>query len=193
MKTFYLSDEQLEKIQAVSQRFNLPWTPEERNAVNELFRDGKRVDEIARLQGRTVNAIRIKLIQAGEIASYLSRRNQPWTLEEADRLGRFYSQGYSLAECAKLSGRLNREIVDKLVEIGLLDASVKAVYGKKADCPNSHEPWSEEEITQLRNELSGYRQALAALVAVSAMHGRSLASIVAKAVREGLCSAEEPA
>ena len=190
---YNLTTEQVDRIREESSRFNEAWTPEERNAVCVQFRDGRRVEEIARMQGRTVNAIRIKLIQAGEINSHLSRRDQPWTEQEADRLGRFYSQGYSLAECAKLLGRLCREVVDKLVEIGLLDASARAVYGQKADYPNSHEPWSDEERQRLRDELSGYRPALAALAAVAAAHGRSLASIIARAAHEGLCLAEERA
>ena len=194
MSMYYnLTTEQMDRIREESFRFNEAWMPEEKRVVCELFRDGKRVEEIATMQGRTINAIRIKLIQAGEIASHLSRRDQPWTEQEADRLGRFYSQGYSLAECAKLLGRLCREVVDKLIEIGLLDASARAVYGQKTDYPNSHEPWSDEERQRLRDELSGYRPALAALASVAAAHGRSLASIVARAAHDGLCLAEERA
>ena len=194
MSMYYnLTAEQMDRIREGSCRFNVAWTPEEKKAVCEQFRDGKRVEEIARMQGRTVNAIRIKLIQAKEIASYLSQRDQPWTEQETDRLGRFYSQGYSIAECAKLLGRLCREVVDKLIEIGLLDPSARNAYGQKTDYPNSHEPWSDEERQQLRNELSAFRPALAALAAIASTHGRSLSSIVARAATEGLCQADNPA
>lgn len=189
---FNLSAAQMEKIREESHRFNAAWTLEEKKAVCEMFRDGKRVEEIARMQGRTANAIRIKLMQAGEIAAHLSRRDQPWTEPEVERLGRFYSQGYPVTGCAKLSGRLSREVVEKLVEIGLLDASVKTA-DNQSDYPHSHEPWSEEELAQLHGELSEHRQALSALAAIAARHGRSMGSIVARAVKAGLCRVEEPA
>ena len=190
---YNLTSEQMDRIREESCRFNVPWTPEEKMEVCALFRDGKRIEEIARLQERTVNAIRIKLLQAGEIESYLSRRDKPWTEQETDRLGRLYSQGYSIAECARLSGRLKREVVNRLIEIGLLDASFLTVNGQYDDYPNAHKPWTDEERRQLRDELSGFRTALSALVAVAEAHGRSIASIAARALSEGLCRVEESA
>jgi len=189
MSMYYnLTDEQKERIQEESSRFNEAWTQEEREAVCELFRDGKHVDEIARMQGRTVNAIRIKLVQAGEIEPYLSRRGLPWTDPEVDRLGRFHTQGYSVSGCAKLLGRLRKEAQEKLVELGLLPEKVKT-RERNANYPNAFEPWLKEEIRQLHAELSDYRATLAQLATIASLHGRSLGAIISRAEKEGLCTA----
>ncbi|MBQ1674395.1 MAG: hypothetical protein II064_09950, partial [Bacteroidales bacterium] len=58
---YNLTAAQTERIRETAARFNEPWTREEKNAVIELFRDGKRIEEIALAQGRTRNAIKIKL------------------------------------------------------------------------------------------------------------------------------------
>ena len=187
MSTYYnLTEEQMEKLHEQSARFNEAWTEEEKQSVCRLFQEGMRVDEIAQMQGRTVNAIRIKLVQAGEIAPYLSRRGQSWTEQEKERLGRFYSQGYSIAGCAKLLGRRRKEAEDMLIETGMLAPKEKA-RERNADYPNAYEPWSQEELQQLHAELSGYREALAAMAAIAASHGRSIGSIVSRAAKEGLC------
>ena len=182
---YFMSAEQTQRIRETAARFNEPWTLEEENSVREMFRDGKRVEEIALVQGRTRNAIRIRLTEAGEIAPHMSRRNQPWTEEETERLGRFYSQGYTIASCAKLLGRIRREAEDRLIEIGLLTVSVPET-GRQSAFPKAYEPWSEEEIQQLHDEVADYHQALEALTAIAARHGRSLSSIVARAVKDGL-------
>ena len=129
MNTYYnMSAEQMDRIKERAGRFNEPWSKEERDAVVSQFQNGRSVEEIARLQGRTANAIRIKLVQAGEIAPYLSRRGKDWTDAEIERLGRFYSQGYPVEACAKMLGRLRNETAEKLVEIGLLtNAEVEQV------------------------------------------------------------------
>ncbi len=186
---YNLTNEQMERLHEQSSRFNEAWTAEERETVCRMFRDGQRVDEIARTQGRTVNAIRIKLVEAGEITPYLSRRGQPWTEQDVDHLGRFHSQGYTVGGCAKLLGRLRKEAQDKLVEIGLLPEKDKK-QERNADYPNAYEPWSQEELHQLHSELSGYRDVLILLAAVAKEHGRSLGSIVSRAAREGLCVEE---
>lgn len=185
-KYFNLTEEQTEKLYREAGRFNETWTPEEKEAVCEMFRDGRRVEEIAKAQGRTVNAIRIKLVEAGEIAPYLSRRGQDWTEQEKERLGRFHTQGYTVAGCAKLLGRLRKEAESKLVELGLLEPR-KSKRERNADYPNAYEPWLEEELQQLRHEVSGYRETLAALAVIAVRHGRSIGSIVARAAKEGLC------
>ena len=191
MNTYYnLTPAQMEKLRSEAGRFNEAWTADEKNVVCELFRDGKRVDEIARMQGRTTNAIRIKLVQAGEIAPYLSRQKQPWTEEETDRLGRFYSQGYGLAACAKLLGRVRREVEDKLIEIGLLTASTRA-RERDPNFPNAYEPWTNEEIAQLRTEMEGFQPILISLSEIAARHGRSIGSIVSRAAALGLTSLRE--
>ena len=190
MSTYYnLTEEQMEKLHEQSARFNEAWTEVEKQSVCRLFQKGKRVDEIAQMQGRTVNAIRIKLVQAGEIAPYLSRRGQSWTEQEEERAGRFYSQGYSVAECAKLLGRRKIEAEDKLIETGLL-APKEKIKGRNTDYPNAYEPWSPDELQQLHAELSGYREALAAMASIAASHGRSLGSIISRAAKEGLCDAK---
>jgi predicted transcriptional regulator len=185
---YNLTTEQMEKLHEQSARFNEAWTEEEKQAVCRLFQVGKRVDEIAQMQGRTVNAIRIKLVQAGEIAPNLSRRGQPWTEQEEERLGRFHSQGYPVAGCARLLGRRRKEAEDKLIETGLLAPKEKS-EARNADYPNAYEPWSQEELRQLHAELSGYRETLTAMAAIAASHGRSIGSIISRAAKDGLCDA----
>lgn len=187
MSTYYnMSAEQLEEIRQRACRFNEPWTKEERQAVITLFQDGKSVEQIAMLQGRTHNAIRIKLIQAGEIALHLSRKGKPWTEEEVDRLGRFHSQGYPIEGCANYLGRLRRDVEKKLIEIGLLEPS-KVDPSQQIENRNAYEPWTDEETRQLVSELADYRSALVAIREIAIRHGRSLGSIVARAQKAGLC------
>lgn len=189
---YNLTAAQTERIRETAARFNEPWTREEKNAVSELFRDGKRIEEIALAQGRTRNAIKIKLTEAGELAPYMSRRNQPWTEEETERLGRFHSQGYPIASCAKMLGRIRSEAEERLIEIGLLTVSDQQTVRQSSAFPKAYEPWSEDEINQLKSELEAHRQTLAALTDIAARHGRSLGSILARATKDGLCTQETP-
>ena len=189
---YNLTAAQTERIRETAARFNEPWTREEKNAVSELFRDGKRIEEIALVQGRTRNAIKIKLTEAGELAPYMSRRNQPWTEEETERLGRFHSQGYPIASCSKMLGRIRSEAEERLIEIGLLTVSDQQTVRQSSAFPKAYEPWSEDEINQLKSELEAHRQTLAALTDIAARHGRSLGSILARATKDGLCTQETP-
>ena len=189
MGSYYnLPEERLDEIKREAARFNEAWTTEERKQVCQLFRNGMRVNEIAGTLHRTVNAIRLKLLEAGEITRYLSRRNQPWTEEETERLGRFYSQGYPVAGCAKLLGRVRAETEDKLVEIGLITPREKTV--RDPANPNAFTAWTKEESEKLRQELSEYRDVLAALAQISKGHGRSIGSIISRADKMGLCTTE---
>ena len=190
MGTYYnLPEGRLEEIKRGAARFNEAWTKEERDNVCEMFRNGMRVEEIAKTVHRTVNAIRIKLMEAGELVKVLSRRGEPWTEAETDRLGRFYSQGYSVAGCAKLLGRLRGEAADKLVEIGLLPPQENRKgeqWVRDPAHPNAFAPWTKEETDQLRTELSDYHDTLSALSQIAAHHGRSLGSILSRADKMGL-------
>ena len=185
-----MTAEQLVAIRQKAGRFNEPWTKEEKEAVIAQFQDGKSVEQIALMQGRTNNAIRIKLIQAGEIAPHLSQRDKPWSEEEVERLGRFYSQGYPLAGCANYLGRLRRDVEEKLIEIGLLEPS-KVDTSRRAGMQHAYEPWTDDETRQLVTELADYRAALAAIHGIAVSHGRSLGSILARAVKAGLCDGNE--
>lgn len=186
MGAYYnLSEGRLEEIRKDAARFNEAWTKEERDQVCQLFRDGKRVEEIAGTLHRTVNAIRIKLLDAGEINQFLSRRDQPWTEQEEERLGRFYSQGYPVAACARLLGRLLNETKDKLVEAGLLTQPEKT--SRNSLYANAFSPWSEEESARLRQELSEYGNALTGIARIADGHGRSIGSIISHAVKLNLC------
>ena len=186
MNTYYnMSAEQMDRIKERAGRFNEPWSKEERDAVVSQFQNGRSVEEIARLQGRTANAIRIKLVQAGEIAPYLSRRGKDWTDAETERLGRFYSQGYPVEACAKMLGRLRNETAEKLVEIGLLtNAEVVAMGG--VDAPKAYEPWTKDETETLKEDLSHLQAAFADLAEIAWSHDRSVTSIIAHAERIGL-------
>lgn len=191
MNTYYnLPEGRLEEIKREASRFNEPWTKEERENVLEMFRNGMRVEEIAGTVHRTVNAIRIKLMEAGELVKALSRRGEPWTEEEENRLGRFYSQGYSIAGCAKLLGRLRGEAADKLVEIGLLPPQENSrgehVVRDPAH-PNAFAPWTKEESDLLQQELTDYLPALSALARIAENHGRTIGSILSRADKMGLC------
>ena len=188
MGSYNLPEERLNEIKKGAARFNEAWTREEKEKVCALFQNGMRVNEIAATTHRTVNAIRIKLMEAGEIASYPSRRGQPWTEEETERLGRFHSQGYPIAGCAKLLGRLRAETEEKLIETGLLPPREKEV--RNPACPNAYLPWSDEESAKLQQELGNYHEALAALAHIAKSHGRSLGAIVSRAEKTGMCSME---
>ena len=171
MGSYYnLPEERLEEIRRGAARFNEAWSMEERERVCELFRNGMRVDEIARTVYRTVNAIRLKLLEAGELSRYLSRRGQPWTEDETERLGRFHSQGYPVAGCAKMLGRVRDETENKLVEMGLMTRQERAA--RNLANPNAFTPWTDEESDRLREELSEYRLALAALDRIAKDHGQ---------------------
>ena len=187
MSTYYnMTAEQIEAIRQKAGRFNEPWTKEEKEAVIAQFQDGKSVEQIALMQGRTNNAIRIKLIQAGEIAPHLSQKDKPWTEEEVERLGRFYSQGYPLAGCANYLGRLRRDVEEKLIDIGLLEPS-EAKALQRSDGQHAYEPWTEEETQQLVEELTKNNSALMTIHDIAIGHGRSMGSIVARAEKIGLC------
>ena len=187
MSTYYnMTAEQLEAIRQKAGRFNEPWTKKEKEAVISQFQDGKSVEQIALMQGRTNNAIRIKLIQAGEIAPYLSQKDKPWTEEEVERLGRFHSQGYPLEGCANYLGRLRRDVEEKLIEIGLLEPS-EAKASQRSDGQHAYEPWTEEETQQLVEELTKNKTALMTIHDIAIGHGRSMGSIVARAEKIGLC------
>ena len=179
------------EIKQEASRFNEAWTKEERENVCESFRNGMRIEEIAATVHRTVNAIRIKLMEAGELVKNLSRRGEPWDEAEVERLGRFYSQGYSPAGCAKLLGRLRSEAEKKLVEIGLMEPREKASHEntiRDPAHPRAFAPWSKEETEQLKQELADYREMLVALAQIAAIHGRTLGSIISRADKTGLCT-----
>ncbi|MCR5709803.1 MAG: hypothetical protein K6G79_04910 [Bacteroidales bacterium] len=189
MRTYYnLPEERLNEIKKGAARFNEAWTQEEKEKVCAQFQNGMRINEIAETAHRTVKAIRIKLMEAGEIIRYPSRQGLPWTEEESERLGRFHSQGYSVAGSAKLLGRLRTETEVKLIELGLLPPREKVV--RNPAYPNAFLPWSDEESAKLQQELSSYREALTALARIAKGHGRSLGSIVSRAEKTGLCSIE---
>lgn len=183
---YNLPEERLNEIKKGAARFNEAWTQEEKEKVCTLFQNGMRVNEIAETTHRTVNAIRIKLMEAGEIVRYPSRRDQPWTEEETERLGRFHSQGYTVAGSAKLLGRLRDETEVKLREIGLLPPKEKVI--RDPANPNAFLPWSDEESAKLQQELSSYRETLTDLAQIAKCHGRSLGSIVSRAEKTGMCS-----
>lgn len=186
MGTYYnLPEGRLDEIKKGAPRFNEAWTAEEREQICQLFRNGMRVDEIAGTARRTANAIRIKLLEAGEMARYLSRCDQPWTDEEVERLGRFHSQGYPAGSCARLLGRRKGETEDKLIEIGLLAAREKPP--RDPAHPNAFLPWLDEESARLVQELSDFRDALVGLARVAQDHGRSIGSIISHADKLGLC------
>ena len=186
MGTYYnLPEDRLDEIKKEAARFNEAWSAEEKEQVCMLFRNGMRVEEIAEIVHRTDNAIRIKLIEAGEIARHLARNEQPWTDEEVERLGRFYSQGYPAGGCARLLGRRKRETENKLIEIGLLTPKEKPPRDPAR--PNAFTPWPDDESARLVQELSGYRDALLALAQIAESHGRSIGSIVLRADKLGLC------
>ena len=189
MSTYYnLPEERMAEIKREAARFNEAWTKEERENVCESFRNGMRIEEIAATVHRTVNAIRIKLMEAGELVKNLSRKGEPWNEEEVDRLGRFYSQGYSPAGCAKLLGRLRSEAEKKLVEIGLMEPREKTSHEntiRDPAHPRSFAPWSKEETEQLKQELADYHDLLAALARIAETHGRSLGSIISRAEKNG--------
>lgn len=187
MGTYYnLPEGRLDEIKKEAARFNEAWTAEEKEQVCQLFRNGMRLDEIAGTVHRTFNAIRLKLIEAGEMARYLSRSEQPWTDEEVERLGRFHSQGYPVSGCARLLGRRKGETEDKLVEIGLLTPKEKPPRDPAR--PNAFLPWPDEESAQLVQELSVFRVALAGLTQVARDHGRSIGAIISRAEKLGLCT-----
>ncbi|MBO4841818.1 MAG: hypothetical protein J5478_00405 [Bacteroidales bacterium] len=187
MGTYYnLPEERLEEIRKGAARFNEAWTLEEKEKVCTLFRNGMRINEIAGTVHRTVNAIRLKLMETGEIVGHLSRRGQPWTEEETERLGRYHSQGYPVTGCAKLLGRLRAETENKLVDIGLLPPQEKVL--RDPANPNAFTPWATEESDKLQQELSNYRDALIALSVIAKGHGRSMGSIISRAEKMGLCS-----
>lgn len=186
MGTYYnLPDERRDEIKKEAARFYEAWTAEEKEQVCQLFRNGMHVDEIARAAHRTVNAIRIKLIEAGEIARYLSRSDQPWTDAEIERLGRFHSQGYPAASCARLLGRRKVETEDKLIEIGLLAPREKPP--RDPAHPKAFLPWPDEESARLVQELSLFRDALLGLARIAHDHGRSVGAIISHADKLGLC------
>ena len=186
MNTYYnMSEEQMDRIKEKAGRFNEPWSNQEREAVVSQFQNGRSIEEIARVQGRTANAIRIKLVQAGEIAPYLSRRGKDWTDEETERLGRFYSQGYPVEACAKMLGRLRNEVAEKLFEIGLLSYAEVEAKGCM-DVPQAYKPWTNEETEVLKKDLAHLQAAFADLAEVALTHGRSVTSIISHAERIGL-------
>lgn len=192
MGTYYnLPEERMAEIKQEASRFNEAWTKEERENVCESFRNGMRIEEIAAEVHRTVNAIRIKLMEAGELVKALSRRGEPWNEAEVERLGRFYSQGYSAAGCAKLLGRLRSEADEKLVEIGLLEPRENALREREIRDPahpRAFAPWANEETEQLKHELSGFHDLLVALARIAESHGRTLGSILSRADKIGLCT-----
>lgn len=189
MGAYYnLPEERLNEIKKDAARFNEAWTREEKEKVCALFQNGMRVDEIAKTTHRTVNAIRIKLMEAGEIVRYPSRQGQPWTEEEAERLGRFHSQGYPITGCAKLLGRLRAETEEKLIEMGLQSPQEKVL--RDPAHPNAFLPWSNEESVKLQQELGDYREALTALARIAKSHGRSLGAIISRAEKTGMCPLE---
>ena len=182
---YMMSAEQLNNIRKEAGRFNEPWTAQEKTKVVELFRDGKRIEEIACMQGRTKNAIKLRLVSEGEILPYLSRRGVEWTPQEVERLGRCHSQGYQPGDCARLLGRTSREARDKLMEIGLLEPSSEKEE-RGSDYPNAYEPWTEEELSQLNAEIASLpliKETILALSHIAENHGRSFGSILSRVKR----------
>lgn len=107
---------QREAIRAEHPHFYEFWTFQDMNRMRELFLDGMRIDEIARVIGRTPQGVRKKLMSMGEICCFRGREGQPWSFDEELRLQRMLGQGYSTSETARLIGRKSDEILAHLKE-----------------------------------------------------------------------------
>lgn len=109
--------ERQEALREEFPRFYSYWTPDEMKRLRQLFRQGLRFDEISAETGRTVKAVRMKLMGMGEICCPMARDGEPWTFDEEQRMLRLLSQGYEVGELARIIGRRKDDTKNKIVEL----------------------------------------------------------------------------
>ena len=93
------------------------WSGDEVRRLGDLIRDGKTIAESARILGRPVASVQLKMRALG-LAS--SRRARPWTSDQLDFLRGCFDQGLPLGEIGSRLGRTPEACRQKACRLGLL-------------------------------------------------------------------------
>ena len=97
-----------------------PWSSSEDEELVKSFDAGASIKELSSKHGRTVGAVRARLIMFGktEVEPTESEVTNPWTVEEDERLVRDFESGVPFKELSSTYGRNVGAIQSCLIQLG---------------------------------------------------------------------------
>ena len=113
--TYFLPQEEFDKIKEKYPKFNEPWTPEDENALYELTERKATRKEMSETLGRSPRSVKMKLMELGLYEKSKSAR--AWSEDEEQKLVAFYKDGVDLENIALELGRSVNAIVSRLVRL----------------------------------------------------------------------------
>ena len=93
------------------------WSGDEVRRLGDLIREGKTIAESARILGRPVASVQLKMRALGLTSS---RRARPWTSDQLDFLRGCFDQGLPLREIGSRLGRTPEACRQKACRLGIL-------------------------------------------------------------------------
>ena len=133
VRALFLAIKGLELLEAKEKRSNrLPssagkaWTTSDDEDLVKEFDTGRTIKELSEERGRTVGAIRSRLIKLGKTESEVNETNQlgnnlysnSWAPEEDDQLIKDFDDGVPLADLSSKFGRNRGAIQNRLLTLG---------------------------------------------------------------------------
>lgn len=113
--TYFLPQEEFDKIKEKYPKFNEPWTSDDENALYELTERKATRKEMSETLGRSPRSVKMKLMELGLYEKSKSARS--WSEDEEQKLVAFYKDGVDLENIALELGRSVNAIVSRLVRL----------------------------------------------------------------------------
>ena len=113
--TYFLPQEEFDKIKEKYPKFNEPWTSEDENILYELTENNATRKEMSEKLGRTPRSIKMKLLELGLYEKKNSAR--AWTENEEQKLVSLYNSGADFENISLELGRSVNAIVKRLIHM----------------------------------------------------------------------------
>lgn len=113
--TYFLPQEEFDKIKEKYPKFNEPWTSEDEDVLYELTERKATRKEMSETLGRSPRSVKMKLMELGLYEKSKSARS--WSEDEEQKLVAFYKDGVDLENIALELGRSVNAIVSRLVRL----------------------------------------------------------------------------
>lgn len=113
--TYFLPQEEFDKIKEKYPKFNEPWTSEDEDVLYELTERKATRKEMSETLGRSPRSVKMKLMELGLYEKSKSARS--WSEDEEQKLVALYKDGVDLENIALELGRSVNAIVSRLVRL----------------------------------------------------------------------------